>query len=828
MVKPTASFSSHFSTRNLTAHTLIVSLVFTLALLFCHNNARGNPSKSANISSKESSYPTSLLSTRDYSFGYWIGGTRKHAHDKSKRHLCLETGYYGLTVDLTDIKKCKFGLLNDALDYDQALASKQKRISSLADAQLDISITVNGTTYHAVTPVKTKNKTDEKNVDRTGGIILWESARYVQNFELQHLEFQDPAGNKLPAEANLTIIAWPQHFSITTEITPTNDELNNAKIDLQFKTSSHNWHTSTAVNGAWKKAAPKKSTLSCDLNKEDRSKTTLTASMPLNNIPPVSFNKEFNCYLATIRNPKRAWKTGYTDIRNYDEINITIDSNKSQTIPFLLELYNPANITGLCPILCDEHGVPTGIPVQLSKNWHYKKMGAYLRAYALLPATKGKTTYKLRIAYGYYGTLPSASHGQLSLVGYGGNGRWDQLAIGCWGETYCMDLDMSLVDVTVTDVRMLMARNKLNGEKWTWTDAGWGGDWLNIKDDKNRKHYFNGIKTAYHAHGPCLTEVNYSGSYGAQKEAHFNATVRTLRTNDYARTFTTMKYQFNKKVRTNGWLFKMGRTGGYTTPQIAYGNKAGLIKQHQVRPDIKHGETFIHKNTLSGKGPWWVSFPGATHHNDKDWGTGYRALVIRSYKATIGGKEYHNPSVSFPAFRSPAKGKPNLDFILTAPKGIMHFHPNDTIEFEVEWITLPRNADDYYGTNETFRQHVKQNPSSWKTTHREAIGNDLTVNITGGKLLHNYPIIIQSNKPTVKVEITGGVGYVPIRFEGLTSATGYTLYQVINGKEIKLDQSVHKNDFWQTDYDTKTKTYKRTYNLPLDNNKKSTWILRSS
>ena len=122
-----------------------------------------------------------------------------------------------------------------------------------------------------------------------------------------------------------------------------------------------------------------------------------------------------------------------------------------------LDLRPPANITGLCPILCDEDGRPTGIPVQLSKNWHYKPMGPYLMAYTMLPPHRA-ATYVLRVVYGFYGTLPSASHAQLSLIGYNdkGNGRWDQLAIGCWGETICFDMDMSLVDVAITDIRMLM------------------------------------------------------------------------------------------------------------------------------------------------------------------------------------------------------------------------------------------------------------------------------------------------------------------------------------------------------------------------------------
>jgi len=432
----------------------------------------------------------------------------------------------------------------------------------------------------------------------------------------------------------------------------------------------------------------------------------------------------------------------------------------------------------------------------------------------------------LRIVYGFYGQVPSASHAQLSLVGYGGNGRWDQLAIGAWGETYCMDMDMSCVDVAVTDVRMLMARNGEKGAQWKWTDAGWGGDWLSVKDIKGQKHLFNGIKTAYQSHGPCLTEVNYDGYYGTQREVDFATTVRTLRTDDHARTFTTIKYVFDKSVKAEGWLFKMGRTVGYITPKIAYGNRDGLIKEHQVPKGLKRDTKFIPKTTLTGAGPWWVSFPGAHSERRQDWGTGYRAMVIRSYKAKIGGKEYTNPTIEFPAFSGTSEGKPNLDFLLTAPEGVNEYNPGDSVEFDVEWITLPRVAADYYGPNTTFRKHVTENPSSWKTTHREAVGNDLKVTVDGGTLLKNYPVIIRTDQEEVTVDINGGVGFVPIRFEGLKQAKGYALYQIVEGKEVKLDQSVHGNDFWQTDYDVKTNRFKMTFNLPLDGLKKSKWKLR--
>ncbi len=143
----------------------------------------------------------------------------------------------------------------------------------------------------------------------------------------------------------------------------------------------------------------------------------------------------------------------------------------------------------------------------------------------------------------------------------------------------------------------------------------------------------------------------------------------------------------------------------------------------------------------------------------------------------------------------------------------------------VEWITVPREADDYYGPNEAFRSHLAGNPKSWKTVHREAKGNDLRLRVTGGSVLQEYPIVIAAEAERVEVAVSGGVGVVPIRFEGLTSVDGLMLHRVGGERLTPLDQSVNGNDFWQTDYDAETKTYRMTFNLPLDGVAESTWVL---
>ncbi|MDP4883048.1 MAG: LamG domain-containing protein [Opitutales bacterium] len=970
-----------------------------------------------------------LLDARDYSYAYWLNGFRKNKDDHSADLLCFETGHFGFALDLANLPQARFGQSNNTQrGYLGGLNNTTSQIAQLAPAELLIQLGSSKRVFTAQRSV-----TGPRNVARRlQDNRMWESGRYMQHYDMQHIILEDDAGNSISCDARLDIAAWPKSLTLTATITPelpfmngptiglvgnghnvvdapleisppenidsetftlecwvkvplntsrpnqgvllsmngsdTDDghigfSIRNDRIDasmniggnhrnrktlreqkhrlfkldewchlavsydgqtmnfyvnghlessqaigkarklgpstfklggstyatfdqirfwnralsldeiedhqakpaelatsnglnfektfdaptdpaplqylwqdvsmrMQLKTQGQTWEVRAPSVETWEMGVTRELILNCQVvqDKVSNKQPEIALTTADGKNVPVTFEENLNTHVAEVKKLKRTWKTGYTDIRNYDEFTVTVNNtdNNKRSVPFMLYLRDVANITGLCPMLCDADGKPTGIPVQLSKNWHYGKLGAYLRAYTLLPAKPGKTEYTLRIAYGFYGTLPSASHAQLSLVGYGGNGRWDQLAIGCWGETICFDMDRSCVDVAITDVRMLMARTGANGKKWNWTDAGWGGDWLQVSDASGQRHHPAEFKTAYLAHGPCLTDVRYDGKYGAAREVDVSAKVQTLRTDDYVRTFQKFRYTFDQEVSAKGaWLFKMGRTSNYAVPTIAYGNANGLIANKDVPSSLKKGEDFIAQTTIEGNAPWWFSFPGAYKNPADEKGPGYRALVIRGYKTTLSGKEYNNPTISVPVYQVLRDGAINLDLLLTAPKGVEAFLPGDMIEMDLEWITLHRQADDYYGPNETYRQHLTENPSSWKTTYREAIGNDLKIHVTGGQLINRYPIEIQAQSgQEIRVSIEGGVGAVPIQFDGLPSATGYTLYQVVNGKEIKLDQSVHGNDFWQVDYDAAKNNYKFTYNLELDNFATSHWIFK--
>jgi hypothetical protein len=754
-----------------------------------------------------------------YTFSYWENGWRKNSDDHSKDIFWIETSKYALALDVADFSKIKFGKNANAVCYEYALQEKKEITATLQQAGLVIEIEIEGVKYLA----KACKAGIEKGVKHLSNARMWESGRYVQHFDFPELDFRNPEGEKLPCESVLDIVAWPESLTFNLDFSSDN-VCHNASMRISFETEEKTWTDSMNLNGH--KAGS--ISLTCDAGVSCGVSSAGISVKAHGQSFPVNFDKKKNCYIASVNDLKRNWKTGYTDIRNYDDFIITVDrSNHEGPIPFLLDLRPPANITGLSPILCDEQGRPIGIPVQLSKNWHYDVMGSYLMAYTILPAEK-EAAYLLRIVYGFYGQIPSASHAQLSLVGYGSdnNGRWDQLAIGSWGETICFDMDMSCVDIIITDIRMLMCRNGIDGEKWNWKDAGWGGDWINIKDSGQIKYYPNSLKTAYLSQGPCLTNVKHKGYYGQNREVEISAQIRTLRTDDYSRTFQKLSYKFMRDVSAQHIsLFKIGRTNYYTTPKIAYGNLDGCIRDLAVPDTLTEGQMFLDNVELTGSGPWWIAFTGASSRENRDWGTGYRALVIRDYYAQINGKTYNSPTISAPAQR---KSPPNLDIELLPPLRILNFKKGDSIELDLELVTLPRVAEDYYGPNEFFREHLVRNPNSWKTAHREAKGNDLQVTVRGGEKLKNYPLLVRAEKDEVTIVIKGGVGLVPVTFECLDSYSGYNLYQEVKGDRVRFDQSVHGNDFWQTDHDPVTGLYSMTFNLPLDGLEESKWIFARS
>lgn len=600
-------------------------------------------------------------------------------------------------------------------------------------------------------------------------------------------------------------------------------------------------------SGPWASNQTQEVTLSCSVVGLSSSSAKLQdeVAVEVNNkgapsqVFDVSYDAHFSCFVANIEHPKRNFPSGYTEIRDADIFKVQIDNASTENIyiPVMFYLLSPANITGLVPMLWipedetnDNTYVPSGIPIQTSKNWHYRSMGNYLRAYAIIPTKPGKQTFEFRVFYGFYGPLCSASHSNLSLVGwpkyeeYSTAGRWEQLAIGCSGETFCIDIEMSATNQTITDVRALLVRNEI---KWRWTNAGWGGDWLCAYDDAGRKLLLGGVKVGYLSHGPCLTEVKYVAYYGINTEVYLDATVHTLRTNDYARTIQKIRYDFNSTVaftnRQNtpgSCLFRVGGPAGWEgwyCKRVALGNGDGLIEDLEVPSTLKVGDFFVDRKEMTGPAPWWIAFPESGFTSDQgDMGIAWKCLIIRSLNALVDGVTITSPSVSL-YVRQHHGGGYYIDAMLTLDPEISEFHQGDNVSFDSEWITVPYNANDYYGDNKSFQQHLQDSPKSWKTAFREAAGNKLSVTVDGGKVVSTYPLVISATDSVIKLDINKGIGAVPVRFEGLNSRK----YQLID--DTQAERSVQ---WYETSFFPESQTYSMTFNLLLDDRPDTSWTLK--
>lgn len=652
----------------------------------------------------------------------------------------------------------------------------------------------------------------------------------------------DGNSSTLKCDASLYIVAWAQEFAITLSLKSTEDQ-NWQGDEISINLRLGDWTTTQTFSNNWDSNESQEVTMTCNsrytsltsadlqklisLNVTDKSKQTEQFN--------TSHDRHFSCFVVDINNPTRNFPVGYTDIRDADIFSVQINniSDDDVYIPVMFFVRQPANPTGLVPMIwvpdedTDEY-VPSGIPVQTSKNWHCKEMGNYLRAYALIPSKPGSSVIEFRVYYGFYGPLCSASHANLSLVGYGNHdtvGRWEQLAVGCFGETYCLDMEMCLTTQTITDVRALMVYDK---RKWGWTNAGWGGDWLCANDDKGRKLLLGGVKTGYLSQGPCLTEVKYTGYYGSNAQVNFDATVHTARTNDYARTIQKIRYDFNSTVsfkdepNSHGsCFFRVGGGAsweGWYCKKVALGNGYGLIEDIEVSTTLRAGEFFVSRRKMTGPAPWWIAFPESNFNSDqKGMGIAWKCLIIRSFKSEINGVIRLVPKVTLYARQSHGDGTYYVDAMLTTNGDIFELNQEDSVTIDTEWITLPYSADSYYGDNEAFKQHLQANPASWKTAHREAIGNNLSVNVEGGSVSSTYPLVVNATSTVIKLGISGGVGAVPTRFEGLSSKK----YRLTNDLEPESDLR-----WYETNFNPESQTYSMTYSLILNGRQKSLWTLQ--
>ena len=485
-------------------------------------------------------------------------------------------------------------------------------------------------------------------------------------------------------------------------------------------------------------------------------------------------------------------------------------------------------VPGISAVLRDQEGFPVGIPVQLSKNWHsggrtgvktHYFRGTWYHGLTMITIPANSSiSLEYTSVNSMWGGVPAASHAQLCLIGWGNNQQWDQSAIGAWGENITYEPDLDQASAPVLDFRPLLVKLP-SGKKWGWSGNIGGADILNYTKTDGNRGWHSRIRTQYKKYSPNFTEVCYAGTMD-DRSMDFEYTASVGRSDDITRGIYKIKLKVNEDVSFNDFVVFQAAAATYhfaTASTLAWGNENGLNAEWA---STTGGESryITAKHKAEGKVPWFSFADGefSTEHQVDRFLPANRGFVIREWKARINGQDNTPPWFSEYNTTSGMHGGPSSLINIIPPEDCNSFTAGDYIEAEIELFILPKFADDYYGPNKNLAEALITKANTWELVYREAIGNNLEVETTTGKLLDQYPLRIEAAENQVQFTVTGGCGYVPLTITNVHGYRNPKLYRKVNGAWQHVDQSVHGNDFWQTEYDASRDSWDFSYNMNLD------------
>lgn len=477
----------------------------------------------------------------------------------------------------------------------------------------------------------------------------------------------------------------------------------------------------------------------------------------------------------------------------------------------------PFGIVGITAVLRDGQANPMGLPVQLSKNWHTsltnKFAGTWFHGLTMLTVPPNTNlSFELTMAGQNWGGLPAATHSQLSVVGYSDNGnqQWDEAALGNYGEALCYDVEHSLTDNDCTDSRPLMLLNT-NGQTGKWTGNYGGGQFLRYYDSTGTQRRHSRMRTHYLRYCPNLTEVTFAGQTDDGKmDLSYSAAL--FRSDDYTRGVHTMKVNVRSNLAFSRLVFFQQAADTYAYQNgatLAYGDAANLAPLRQWTATFGQNKNIGTPAPLAGPMPWAM-----TLDSPPDLGVGStpanRGFVIRSWRARINGVTNVPPYL---VERSVASASL---FDLVPPPGVSNLLAGDFVEAQIVRFYVPKFASDYYGSNLHFRLALTNYQNRYELGLREAVGQNFSLTPHLGALERSFPIQIRAVNNRAWFTVTGGLGYVPVTFAGLSDYRAPVVEVNRGDGWTVVNQAVNGSDFWQCDYNAELGSWEITFTLPLD------------
>ncbi len=732
----------------------------------------------------------------DWGRMYWAEGLPLCVPN-ARWYRLTETGSYAFVLDTQKMSIPHFGALPPERDV--------RAWEKLPSAGFVLSVEAGGKSYTC----QAGGAWSFEN----GGPRLISTGRWVQRADVQGLVFKTVSGETLVVDGRLETIAWPDRLGFWLEVKP-HGNMGPLKTSIHLNSGGKECRSEAAGGDVWLVLDPVKMKAV-----DTAARVVVTAEAC-----PVKFEPEKGWFQVNLNDvsPVRAKAPHDGPNDRMERIKLTLENPTDQPQPVRMMFEKTkfldsfgAPITGVTVMLRHPDGQPSGIPVQVSKDWHSKDSlpynGVWLNAFTQvrLPP-KSRQEFELTLAYGFWGGVAAVSHAQLCLIGWGSNQQWDQSAMGSWGESLCYEPDQQQALASMLDIRPLMV-TVINSEHgtWGWTNNVGGADYCRFYAPDGKRVFPSRMRTEYRRTGPCLSEVIYTGETGEGLKQMLSASL--VRSNDYVRGLFTIRAYVTKPMPFSRFVvFQAGSDSyGYSVPRrVACGDASGMAEEWTPQRGGNVNRKMI--GPRSGKNNW-ISLHD-TEKPDKAGANANRGVIIRSWNASIGGRQvkpYFCERGAMPR-EHPKDGSTLADVLL--PPDVKQLSPGDRIEAQIELVVVPQFARDYYGPDAELKAALEKDENTAKMILREAAACAPDVTVTKGKLLQCFPDVrVQCAEGAAELTVKSGPGFTAVTFAGLKSACGGRL--LVDGMEYRAD--AHGNDFWQTDFDASDGTWSRTYTLPL-------------
>jgi|GEM_PF-667699 len=721
--------------------------------------------------------------------------------------LAIRSGRFGMVFD-GRVPSISHFTLDATSDATEDILNYSQLKENWSGSALDLVAEIDGVIYRAVAgPIP------EKQVYSPIRII--ESGLWFHHVAVYGIELVDATGAKFPAKSRIELRAWSDQVQIEWFVEPEATDAQEGDLKVTFNSKVEG--LSFSALQAFTESAEKRVELTfavkdgvCVQQSPDREGIQISAT-PMEAFvkgeTSVNYSEISQSWEVTL--PKRDWTnpTGAAYPEQFlDRIsNYTIKLENTSDEPRDLRLrfihgWHP--MTGFLPMLLDSSGQQTGLAVQTSKNWHVREKdrvpydGEWVNASTRL-TLKPNSSIDLQysIVHAQWQGVPMASVGQLSLVGWGFNGFWTQMALGSWGESLCIQPGRTMRRAFVTDVRPFMVDSFIKRNRYDWPANLGGGDIAKIIDTDGNYIQWRGAVTDYKMSGPNLAHVSVK-ERSVDEKLRLQIDTFLPRTDSLNRSYFKVKLEALEAVTFERIaLFQLGSDyyNDNVSDTIAWGNTAGLVGE--TKPAAGKWKNVIEPFALDGEDPWisvYGNHPDITHRD----GVGVRGLIIRNFKAQIAQETFERPWLAV----NRAKKLLGADIVL--PPSVTRMSAGDVIEFELELIAFPIAAKYYYGPDDELKKRLSKNPNSWQLTRTEAVNNKLMLTEAGSTQIVDFPARIQFQGQGMKeITVKSASRRGTLLLEGLKSPTAWTVSEKLNDLELPLGERFSDEKSPQVTYD---------------------------